>query len=239
MPFNIDFNFESINRQVTEEGKERSTESQMNNAAGKIPAAQKAETERPAAPKTMQKTVRTSSVPKTQNTSKAKPKQDQNTKHTSVRRIPVDLLEAAQSSFPAGTSKLDTIITCLYLQCDPDKRPSVSPRIQTLAEERAEQSMDAALKSKEFEVEFESLKRQIERMGANLSSLENTSDQALLGMLYLLFDRLGYRQKRAPNDPAQVDLLENGMEDLLESLEMASQKFQIKKARRKNATLNK
>lgn len=119
---------------------------------------------------------------------------------SSIRDFPTNLLAIAKAEFPSAQNQTDALAAYVYVKSG--KKVTISDEVQLLVD-----TWDGDNTVANLEKRVGSLENSVREMKKMLESLN-------LLMAYIAFDRLGYRNEQA-RSPRDVNLLENGVEDLM------------------------
>jgi hypothetical protein len=122
----------------------------------------------------------------------------------SIRDFPTNLLAIAKSEFPSAQNQTDALAAYVYVKSG--KNVAISDSIRELVDDWEGDHTVANIEKRV--TSLENSVREIKKMLESLNLL----------MAYVAFDRLGYRNEQA-RSPRDVNLLENGVEDLMKRVD--------------------
>ena len=121
----------------------------------------------------------------------------------SIKDIPAGVIAIAKREFP-GASNKDALTAYVYLKSG--KAFPVDPKIRKLVERRNSNN-----------ITFESLADSITNVNSRLDGISLALSELELGLAYLLYERLGFRQGDV-SSVEKLDFMEGSMEGLLQNL---------------------
>ncbi len=124
----------------------------------------------------------------------------QPTTKASIRDFPVSLLSIAKAEFPGAKNQTDALAAYVYVKSG--KKVDISDDVQALVD------------NWDGDNTIFNLEKRVGSMEKLVREIKNMMDSLNLLMSFIAFDRLGYRQEQ-PRSPRDVNLLENGVEDLM------------------------
>lgn len=134
-----------------------------------------------------------------------------------LRDFSLAAVEFARKEFPAARSMTDAVTAYIYVTSG--REFDVPDRIKKLA------------KTWTGDNKLDTMNDRLNRIEKLLKEILRMAEENHLLILYLLFDRLGFRHEN-PRTPDKVNLMEPGMEALIESAKRQAAEFRKKCAQK-------
>lgn len=158
--------------------------------------------------------------------STAKQSDDQDIAYSRIKKFPTELAKHVRSLFPEANNMDEAITAYIYMNerynIDTSK-VNIPDRIEDIIDSYVGDQVNISNVQGNILDEIDLLRNATNNMANRLSAIE-------LGIVYALFDRMGFRRKDQLS-PGEIDFLESGINDLMNRLELQAEKQAI---RRKN-----
>lgn len=142
--------------------------------------------------------------------------------YAQIRDFPKSMLSVAKAMFPDARTNTDALAAYVYVMNH--MKGDVPDTVKTLAA-----TWDGDKTMVELDARIENLEKSVSSLTSLLQELE-------LGVGFMLFDMLGFRQGN-PNMPKQADFMERGVEDIITQLKAQTKRFRSQEMYRTNRRL--
>lgn len=139
-----------------------------------------------------------------------------------VKNVPTCLVQHIKSMFPSGVTQGEAIAAYIYIKEGRLDELQVPDRIREVADLYMGDTSTLQDVKMDFEAQMRELKQKYARIFSKLESIE-------LGVVYTIFDRMGFR-KEDMTDPGAINFLEGRIAEMVKKLDSQAAQQHMKDA---------